>query len=90
MVLWPVPYRLSKRCLVSASLTAMMGKRSAPSRGHGAQPDDPGGGLLGARDHRLEQIAAALVQLGDEVGAVIHRDVRPKVEHGLDVAVVAR
>ena len=31
MVLWPVPYRLSKKCLVSASFTAMMGYFSAPS-----------------------------------------------------------
>ena len=30
-VLWPVPYRLSKRCFVFASFTAMIGYFSAPS-----------------------------------------------------------
>ena len=28
---WPVPYRLSNRCFVFASLTAMIGKPSLPS-----------------------------------------------------------
>src|SRR5207249_1491289 len=31
-VLWPVPYRLSKRCFIWASFTSMTGNRSAPSR----------------------------------------------------------
>ena len=57
---------------------------------HGAQPDHAGGRLLGAGDHVLEQLAATLVQLRDEVGAVVHRDLRARVEHRLDVSVIAR
>ena len=55
---------------------------------HRAEPDHAGGGLLGAGDHVVEQLAAALVQLGNEVGAVVHRDLRARVEHGLDMRVV--
>ena len=57
---------------------------------HRAQPDHAGGGLLGPGDDVVEQLATTLVQLGDEVGAVVHRHLRTRVEHCLDVRVVAR
>src|SRR4029077_14064147 len=55
---------------------------------HGAKPDDSGGGLLGARDHVLEQLAPALVQLRDKICAVVHGDLRLCIEDSLDVGVV--
>ena len=89
MVLWPVPYRLSKRCLVSASFTAMIGKLQRTVLRHRPKPDHAGGGLLGPRDDVVEQLATSLVQLGDEVRSVIHRHLRVRVEHRLDVRVIA-
>ncbi len=47
---------------------------------HGAQADDAGGGLFGAADHAVERVFALGVQHDDQVGAVIHGDVRLVVE----------
>ena len=52
------------------------------------QPDDSGGRLLGARDDIAELLAASGVKNADDVGAVVHRQVRPVVDRRLDVAVV--
>ena len=57
---------------------------------HRAQPDDAGGGLLGAADDAVQQLAALLVDRAHQVSAVVHRDVRLEVERGLDVLVVGR
>ena len=73
-----------------ASLTAMTGNISTPSCGHRAQADDAGRRLFGAADDAVEQLAALLVERADQVGAVVHRDVRLVVERGLDVPVVGR
>ena len=67
----------------------MIGKRKRAVVRHRAQPDHAGRRLLGPGDHVLEQLAATLVQLRDKVGAVVHRDLRVRVEHRLDVRVVA-
>src|SRR5262249_19188399 len=56
--------------------------------GHGPQPDDAGGGLLGAADDAVEQLGAVLVDGADQVGAVVHGQVRLVVEGGLDVLVI--
>ena len=57
--------------------------------GHGAQADDAGGGFFGAADHvRRVRVGALGVKDGDQVGAVVHGDLRLVVERGHDVAVV--
>ena len=56
--------------------------------GHGAQANHAGGGFLGAADDVLEQIGALGEELGDQVGAVVHGDLRLVVERGVDVRVV--
>ena len=56
-----------------------------------AQPHDAAGRLLGAADDRRSSSSVRLgVERRDEVGAVVHRQLRPRVEHRLDVAVVGR
>ena len=52
------------------------------------QPDDARGRLLGAGDHVAELLAARRVEHADDVGAVVHRQVRTVIDRGLDVAVV--
>ena len=59
-----------------------------PSALERLQPDDAGGGLLGAADDVAELLAAGGVEDADHVGAVVHRDVRLVVDRGLDVLVV--
>ena len=56
--------------------------------GHRAQADDASGRLFRARDDVFEQLAALFVEGGDEVRAVIHRDLRLVSEGGVDVLVV--
>ena len=56
---------------------------------HRAQPRDAGRRLLGPASHLREQLAALGVQLGDEVRAVVHGDLRTRREDGVDVGVVA-
>ncbi len=55
---------------------------------HRAQADDAGGGLFGAADHAVERVGALGVQDGDQVGAIIHGDVRLVIDGGQDVVVV--
>ena len=55
---------------------------------HRAQADDAGGGLFGAADHAFEGVGALGVQDGDQVGAIVHRDVRLVIDGGEDVVVV--
>ncbi len=57
--------------------------------GHGAQADDAGGGLFGAADDVRELGGALGVQNADQVGAVIHGDLRLVVERRHDVRVVS-
>jgi hypothetical protein len=57
-------------------------------RRHGTQANDAGGRLFGAADHMLQQVAAVVVQHGDQVHAVIHGDVGLDVEDAVQVAVV--
>ena len=53
-----------------------------------AQADDAGRRLLGAADDLAELVAALLVEHADDVGAVVHRQLRAVVDGGLDVRVV--
>ena len=55
---------------------------------HGAQADDAGGGLFGAGNHAIEHVGALGERDGDQVGAVIHGDVRLVIERRHDVRVV--
>ena len=57
-------------------------------RGHRLQPDDTGGGLLGAAEHGVEAFASPSVEHRDQVGAVVHGEVRAMVERRADVGVV--
>src|SRR5271166_734761 len=56
--------------------------------GHGAQANDAGRGLFGAADYIGERVRALGVQNADEVGAVVHGDVRLVIDGGEDVIVV--
>src|SRR6185369_1289640 len=55
---------------------------------HGAQADHAGGGFFGAANNVDGSILALGVENGDEIGAVIHSDVRLVIESSHDVAVV--
>jgi hypothetical protein len=59
-----------------------------PIHRHGPQADDPGGCLLHPRLDAGDQALARRVQRVDEVGAVVNRDRRLHVQHGVDVLVV--
>src|SRR5690606_37234050 len=48
--------------------------------GHRLEADDAGGGFFGAADDGFEQVTAVLVQLADQVSAVIHGQVRLVVQ----------
>ena len=56
---------------------------------HRAETDDAGRGLLGAAEDVRQQVGPGAVELRDEVGPVVHRELGPGREHRLDVAVVA-
>ena len=55
---------------------------------HGAQTDDAGGGLLGAADNAGEGVLPLGMEDGDQVGAVIHRDVRLVIDGSQNMAVI--
>ena len=59
-----------------------------PIGGHGAHPDDPGGRLLGAPDHTVQELCPLGVQGRHQVSAVVHGHVRSVVEGRSDVPVV--
>ena len=65
------------------------GKLQHAFLGHGAQADDAGGGFFGASDHAFERVGALGVEDGDEVGAIVHGDVRLVIDGGEDVVVVS-
>ena len=52
------------------------------------EADDAGGGLLGAADDVGRHVGPLAVQHADDVGAVVHGDVGPVVDAGVDVGVV--
>ncbi len=56
--------------------------------GHCAQADDAGGRFLGSADHAFKRVGALGVQNRDEIGAVVHRNVRLVVDGGQDVVVI--
>ena len=47
---------------------------------HGTQANDAGGGLFGSADHVVERVGALGVQNRDQVGAIVHGDVRLVVD----------
>ena len=57
-------------------------------RGHRAQPDYTRRRLFGAADHIGEQFAAAGVQHGNQVHAVVHGNVRAHIEYTVHMRVV--
>ena len=57
--------------------------------GHGAQANDPGGGLLGAANDIGHQIEALGEKRGDQVGAVVHGDLGLIFEGGVEMGVVS-
>src|ERR1700733_6746218 len=57
--------------------------------GHGTQADDAGRGLFRPSDYAVEGVGALGVEQGDQVGAVVHGDVRLVVDGGEDVLVVS-
>jgi hypothetical protein len=56
--------------------------------GHRPQADHAGGGLLGPADELLHLFGALPVQRRDQVGAVVHRQMRLVIEDRADVGVV--
>jgi hypothetical protein len=56
--------------------------------GHGAKPNHTGGGFFRAADDVLHQVGALGEQNGDEIGAIVHGDLRFVVERGVDVRVI--
>ena len=56
----------------------------------GLEADDAGGGLFGAADDVGGHVGTLAVQHADDVGAVVHGDVGPVVDAGVDVRVVGR
>jgi hypothetical protein len=56
--------------------------------GHGAQPDHARGGFLGAADGLGNRFLALAQADGDQVGAVVHGDVRAMVERRVNVRVI--
>ena len=56
--------------------------------GHGLETNDTGGRLLGAADDVLERLGLLGVDAADDVGAVIHRDLRLVLDGSVDVCVV--
>ena len=62
--------------------------RERAVRGHRAEADHPGRGFLGAPEHLGQLVGALRVEDAHQIRAVVHRDHRPEVEHGVDVLVV--
>ncbi len=55
---------------------------------HSAQADDAGGGLFRAGDHAVEHVGTLGERDGDQVGAIIHGDVRLVIQRRHDVRVI--
>ena len=88
IVLCPVPYRLSKKCLVLASFTAMMGYCRTPFSAMERRRMTPVVVSSVPPDHSGKEVFAVGVQRGDEVGAVIHGHRRLQVQNRMDVPVI--
>ena len=73
---------------MTLSATAITGNASLPCASSARRPDHPGGGLLRAAEDALQKVGAPAVEHAHEVGAVVDREPRLRVEHGVDVAVV--
>ncbi len=56
--------------------------------GHRAQPDYAGCGLFRSADDIIESIGALGVQNRDQVGAIVHGDVRLVIDGGQNMVVV--
>ncbi len=56
--------------------------------GHGAQANHAGGRLLGAADYILQLRRAFGMQHGDQVGAIVHSELRLVIDRRHDVRVV--
>ena len=56
--------------------------------GHAAEADDAGGGFFRAADHMLKQILPLGMDEGDDIGSVVHGDVRLVGDGRLDVLIV--
>ena len=56
--------------------------------GHGTQPDDPGGSLLGAADNIADHIGAFTQGRSDQIRAIVHGELRFVVQSGIEVPVV--
>src|SRR5208337_1389669 len=65
------------------------GKLEHAFLGHGTQANHAGSGLFGAADDAFERVGALGVQDGDQIGSVVHGDVRLVVNGGDDVVVVS-
>ena len=59
-----------------------------PVFGHGAQADDAGGGLFSAGIDAADHILALGERNGDQIGAIIHGEVRLVIERRQNMAVV--
>ena len=57
--------------------------------GHGAQANHSGGGLFSSADYTLQRVFALGMQDRDQVGAVVHCDMRSVIDGRHNVAVVA-
>ena len=57
--------------------------------GHGAKPNHAGGGLFSSADHAFESVFPLGVQHRNQIGAVVHCDMRSVIDGGHNVAVVA-
>ena len=64
------------------------GKAELPLPLQGLEPDHPGRRLLGTGDDVSELLSPVRVENADDVGAVVHGQVRPMVDGRLDVPIV--
>ncbi len=56
--------------------------------GHAAEANDAGGGFFRAADHVAEEILPLRMQMRDDIGAVVHREVRLVGDGRFDVPIV--
>ena len=83
----PVPYRLSKRCFISASFTTIAGNRSLPDFSSARRRVTPV--VVSSVEPRiLASLPPRSVHERDEVGPVVHDHVRVRVQERPDARVV--
>ena len=83
-----MPYLLSKKCFVSASLIAMIGYLRSPEAARLLRRITPVVVSSVPPTTSVKLVGPGRVQDCNEVRAVVHGDVRPVVQRRLDVAVV--